>query len=465
MTATTLDRESAAPQKGRELFGHPRGLYVLAGTELWDRISFHGMQALLTLYMAEQLFQPDRVRRIVGFAGFRTVVEAVFGHLTVQGLATQVFGLYIAFAYVTPLLGGWLGDQVLGRRRAVVLGGLLMTCGHFCMAFDQSFLLALLFLIFGAGIFRSNLIPQVGALYDPDDRRRGVAFQLYASMINFGAFIAPLVTGALKVAYGWHFAFGFAGVGMLTGLIVYLLGQGQLPAHTPQRRGQVSAPLTRAETWAMARLGALVPVAALFWIAQSQVWNTYNLWARDHMELQVGAFTMPVPWLQSLDGLSPFFCLPPMLMFWAWQAKRGREPGDFTKMAIGCFIFGASTMLLAAAGLILDSHGRTPLLLAVAFHLSSNLGWLYFVPTITGFFAKAAPRAVTGTMIGVYNLSVFAGSIISGRMGSFYETMSPGAFWTLHAALVGLGGVIFLLVGWRFARAYVPTAPGGEGSG
>src|SRR6202012_4835312 len=106
----------------------------------------------------------------------------------------------------------------------------------------------------------------------------------------------------------------------------------------------------------------------------------------------------------------PFICLPPMLTFWAWQAKRGREPGDFVKIAIRCFIFGASTLLLAGAGLITDSHGKTPLLLAVAFHLSSNLGWLYFVPTITGFFAKAAPRAVNGTMIGVYNLAVFTGS-------------------------------------------------------
>src|ERR1700761_4789007 len=110
MTATTVDVTPAAPS--RELFGHPRGLCVLAGTELWDRISFHGMQALLTLYMAGALFLPGRVERIVGFPAFRAGVEAIFGHLTIQGLATQVFGLYIACVYITPALGGWLGDRV-----------------------------------------------------------------------------------------------------------------------------------------------------------------------------------------------------------------------------------------------------------------------------------------------------------------------------------------------------------------
>ena len=455
MTATTADDPMAAPAK-RELFGHPRGLFVLAGTELWDRISFHGMQSLLTLYMASQLFLPGHVERIVGFVPFRSGVEAIFGHLTTQGLATQVFGLYVGFVYLTPLLGGLLGDQLLGRRRAVTLGALLMTAGHFCMAFDQSFLLALLYLIFGAGIFRGNLIPQVGELYTPDDRRRGVAFQLYASMINFGAFAAPLITGALGAAWGWHVAFGFAGFGMLLGLIIYLTGQGELAAHVPRPKGVAAAPLTAAEVRMVGRLAALAPVAMLFWIAQSQVWNTYNLWVRDHIELQIGTFTVPVPWLQSLDGLSPFICLPPMLMFWRWQAARGREPGDFGKIAIGCFIFSISTLLLAGADLITDSHGKTPILLAVAFHLSSNLGWLYFVPTITGFFTKAAPRALTGAMIGVYNLSVFAGSIVSGRMGSLYETLTPNAFWALHAGLVGLGGVIFLLIGWRSGRAYEP---------
>ncbi|HEX3889076.1 MAG TPA: peptide MFS transporter [Phenylobacterium sp.] len=457
MTAVTA--EDIPALEGPQVFGHPRGLVVLAGTELWDRISFHGMQALLTLYMAEQLFQPGHVEKIVGFPALRSIVEGVFGHLTTQGLATQVFGLYVGFVYVTPTIGGWLGDQVLGRARTVTLGALLMTAGHFCMAFDQSFLLAMLLLILGAGALRGNLQPQVGELYPPHDRRRVVGFQLYASMINFGAFIAPLVTGALGKAYGWHVAFAFAGVGMLVGLIIYLAGQRDLPKSSLKGPRVVRPPLTPKERRIVLRLLALVPITALFWIAQSQVWNTYNLWARDHIELQVGGFAVPVVWLQSLDGLSPFICLPPMLMFWRWQAARGREPGEFIKIAIGCFIFGASTLWLAAAGLVTDAHGRTPLLWAVAFHLASNLGWLYFVPTVTALFSRAAPRAVNATLIGVSSLAVFLGSTISGRMGSLYETLPASTFWMLHAALVTLGGLIMLVIGLRFTRAFETDAP------
>ena len=457
MTAATAAADAQIER--RQVFGHPRGLLVLAGTELWDRISFHGMQALLTLYMAEQLFLPGHVEKIVGFPALRGAVDGLFGHLTTQGLATQVFGLYVGFVYVTPTLGGWLGDQILGRARTVTLGALLMTAGHFCMAFDQSFLLAMLLLILGAGALRGNLSPQVGELYPPHDRRRGVAFQLYASMINLGAFIAPLVTGALGKAYGWHVAFAFAGVGMLIGLIIYLAGQRDLPA-TPRRGARVvNPPLTPKERRIVLRLIALVPVIAMFWIAQSQVWNTYNLWVRDHIELQVGRFAVPVVWLQSLDGLSPFICLPPMLMFWRWQAARGREPGEFVKMAIGCFVFAVSTLWLAAAGLVTDSHGRTPILWAVAFHLASNLGWLYFTPTVTALFSRAAPKAVNATLIGVSSLAVFLGSTISGRMGSLYETLPAAGFWALHAGVVALGGVVMLTIGLRFTRAFETDAP------
>jgi POT family proton-dependent oligopeptide transporter len=457
MTAITGETD-ARPGQG-EVFGHPRGLLVLAGTELWERISFHGMQALLTLYMVGQLFTPGHVEKIVGFDAFRSTVEFIFGRLTTQGLATQVFGLYIGLVYLTPSLGGALGDRVLGRRRTVTLGALLMTAGHFCMAFDQSFLLAMLFLILGAGCFRGNLQPQVGELYGTHDRRRVVAFQIYASMINLGAFIAPVLTGGLGKAFGWHVAFAFAGFGMLLGLVIYLSGQRELAPEAPRGPKAARTPLTPAERRTVLLLLGLVPISALFWVAQSQVWNTYNLWVRDHIELQVGSFTVPVPWLQALDGLSPFVCLPPMLLFWRWQASRGTEPNEFTKASIGCFFFGASTLWLSVASFLTDAHGRTPLMWAVAFHFASNLGWLYFTPTMVALFSRAAPASVNATMIGVYSLSVFLGSTISGRMGALYETLTASQFWALHAGVVAAGGVILLLIGARFSRAFVTVGP------
>jgi POT family proton-dependent oligopeptide transporter len=446
----------------REIFGHPRGLVVLAGTELWDRISFHGMQALLVLYMVGQLFLPGHIETIVGFKAFRAVIEAATGPLSVQALASQIFGIYVGLVYFTPVLGGVLGDRVLGRSATVTLGALLMTAGHFCMAFDQSFLLAMLLLILGAGCLRGNLMPQVAELYAPEDRRRAVAFQLYGSMINLGAFIAPVVTGALGQAYGWHTGFAFAGFGMLLGLIYYRAGLRWLPPEAPRGPKAVRAKLRPDERRVVMLLLLVVPIAALFWVAQSQIWNTYNIWVRDHVDLQIGGFTVPVPWLQALDGLAPFLTLPPFLLLWRWQAARGSEPNEFTKMAIGCFIFGGSVMLLAAGAWITDASGRSPLLLAVAFHFASNIGWLYFAPSANSLFGGAAPRSVTGAMIGVYTTSVFFGSLVSGRLGGLYERLTAAQFWTLHAGVVALGGVLLLLVGGRLSRELKAAAETGR---
>jgi POT family proton-dependent oligopeptide transporter len=436
---------SAEAPDTRTIFGHPRGLLVLASTEVWDRISFQTMQAILTLYLAKQLLLPANVVKIVGFHEFQGAIEYFTGPLTTRALATQVFGIYIGLVYFAPMFGGMIGDRFLGRRASIVAGGLLMTAGHFAMAFDASFLLALLLLILGAGLFRGNLTPQIGELYDREDRRRTVAFQVYGAAVNLGATIGPLVSGVLAQSYGWHIAFGFAGVGMLIGVIIYLIGGRGLPSYQPTK--VVTAPKLNTEEWrTILFLLALIPVAATFWVAQSQVWNTYNFWVQDHIELHIGNWQMPIPWLQSLDGLAPLLTIPIVIAFWYWQAKRGREPNDFVKVAIGCFIFGAATWWLGLASLVY-THGRAPLLWAVVFHVVSNLGWVYFSPTMTAIFSRLAPASVNATMIGLLLFSVTIGSFVSGRLGALYETISPATFWTIHAAIVGLGGAVFLAIG------------------
>ncbi|MBW8816110.1 MAG: peptide MFS transporter [Caulobacterales bacterium] len=450
--ASEIVAERPAPAGGGLLFGHPRALPYLAGTEFWDRVSFHGMQALLTLYMVEQLLLPGHIEKVAGFAGFRAAIEAVTGPLSTQALASQVFGLYLGFALFAPLFGGALGDRLLGRHRAVVLGAVLMSLGHLAMAFDQSFLLALLLLILGTGCLRGNLPPQVGDLYDRDDRRRAVAFQIYGAGVNLGAFVAPLVTGSLAKAYSWHVGFAFAAIGMMVGLATYVAGQRHLPPEVRRDAAEARPPLTPQAWRRVVLLVGFVPLAAMFWVAQSQIWNTYNIWVRDHLELRIGGFEVPVPWLQSIDGLAPFATLPPMLLFWRWQAGRGREPDEFGKLALGCFIFAASTLWLAAGQFVTDAAGRTPFLWAVAFHLASNLGWLYFAPTCNALFSRAAPVAVTATLMGLYSVATSLGSVISGRLGGLYETMSPFAFWSLHAAIVAAGGLLILAYGGLLRR-------------
>jgi POT family proton-dependent oligopeptide transporter len=440
------------PRPFADVFGQPRGLVYLAGTELWDRISFHGMQALLVLYMVGQLLLPGHVERIAGFAAFRAAIEGVTGPLTVTALASQIFGLYVGLVYFMPVVGGVIGDRI-GRRRTVALGAVLMTAGHLAMGFDATFLVALVLLIAGAGCLRGNLASQVGNLYRDGDLRRDAGFQLYFTGINLGAFIAPIVCGFLGQAYGWHVAFGFAAVGMAIGLGVFLAGARYLPRD--RRADSVAAvPLTASERRRVVVLLTILPVLALFWVAQSQVWNVYNLWVRDHVDLVILGWTMPVPWLQAIDGLAPVVLLVPTLALWRWQRSRGREPDDVAKLAIGCLIFASGCAWLALAPV---TSGRAPLIWAITFHLLSNEGWLFFVPIALALWSRAAPASVNGVMVGVYYLSTFLGSVVSGRLGGLYETWSPQRFWLLHAGIVAAAGVVFLVVGGVLRRTLTPA--------
>jgi proton-dependent oligopeptide transporter, POT family len=447
---------SARSPNGRDVLGHPRGLFIIGGTELWERISFHGMQALLVLYMVDRLLLPGHVENIVGFTGFRAAIEGLTGPLSSQALASQIFGLYVGFVYLTPVFGGLLGDRVLGRRRAVALGAVLMTAGHFCMAFEASFLVALLLLIVGAGVLRGNLASQVGDLYSIDDRRREAAFQIYYGALNTGAFIAPLITGVLAQEYGWHYGFGFAGFGMLAGLVIYLSGGPDLPPDAARGSNVVRAKLSAKERRVVVVMVLMLPLLTLFWIAQTQIWNMYNLWARDHVNLAIGRWRMPVPWLQAVDALGVVVLLLPMLRFWRWQANRSNEPDDLTKLAIGCFLFGGAIAWLAGGQLAADAAGKVPLVWALAYHFLSAIGYLYFAPVAVAVFSRTAPASVNAMMIGTYYLSIFAGSTISGRLGGFYERLSSAQFWLIHAAIVTAGGLLILLFTPRLRRELAP---------
>ena len=328
----------------------------------------------------------------------------------------QLFGLWAGLVRFTPVFGGLLGDRLLGRRRTIMLGCVLMTLGHFCMAFDGSFLAALFLLMLGTGCANSNLFSQVGALYLPEDRRRDDGLQLYYFVLNCGAFIAPIICGWMGAALGWHQAFALAGFGMLAGLLVYALGERDLPPDPPRTAAAARAPLNPREWHAVRLLMLLMLVQAAFWIAQSQVWNVYNLWVRDHVDMAVAGWQVPIPWLQALDAIAPGLLLPPTLWLWRRQAARGVEPDAITKMAIGCLIFGCGMVWLALSELVYGGV-RVPLLWAVGFHMLSNWGWVFFTPIAVGLYGRAAPKSLNAMMIGVNSMAVFVGSTISGRIG------------------------------------------------
>jgi POT family proton-dependent oligopeptide transporter len=217
--------EDAAPLVAEDhvadFFGHPKGLWYLAFTEAWERFSYYGMQALLVLYMVKYLLLPGHVEKVVGFAGLRKLYPGVDG----QALASQVFGNYTALVYLTPILGGIVADRFLGRRRAVLLGALIMAAGHFLMAFEGAFLFALTCLVAGCGLFKGNIASQVGALYKSEDLRSADAFQIFYLGINAGVIAAPLIVGTLGEKVGWHYGFAAAGVGMLLSIGIFLAGQ------------------------------------------------------------------------------------------------------------------------------------------------------------------------------------------------------------------------------------------------
>ena len=194
---------------------------------MWERFSYYGMRALLVLYMVDYLIKNVRAGtvHVLGYGPLERGIEAVFGPQNIQPMASQIYGIYTALVYLTPLFGGMIADRLLGQRKTVVIGGVLMAIGQFFLAAESMFLVGLFFLIIGNGCFKPNLATQVGGLYPPGDPRLDRAYSIYYMGVNLGAFLAPLVCGTLGQKFGWGYGFAAAGVGMVCGLIVYLWGQ------------------------------------------------------------------------------------------------------------------------------------------------------------------------------------------------------------------------------------------------
>ena len=424
-------------------FGHPRGLAFLAFTQVWERFSYYGMQALLTLYMIHQLLLPGHVENIVGFAGFRVAVEAVFGPLTTLALASQIFGLYTGFVYMTPLLGAWLGDRVLGQRMTSVLGLLLMAAGHLLMASEAAFLFALLLLLFGAGFMKGNMYTQVGNLYRFDDSRITRAFSIYLIALNVGAFAAPLVCGTLGEVYGWHFGFGAAGIGMLIGLLTYLWGWRYLPADRLSKHAP-AVKLNRANWHAItAILLMLVPTIFLY-AATNQAYNLVIVWAEEHMNRSVLGMTMPVTWLLTFDGLMTIVGIAITIPLWRRLSARGAEPDTMMKFAIAGVLVCLAYVVLALGTYLAP---LVPAALVVLYFVLFDISFAWIDPPANAFVSRFAPASVATIMMSL-NLMIGFGlpNIIVGWMGRFYEPLGASAFWAVHAGIAAAGGALALVL-------------------
>jgi len=489
--------------KNREVLGHPAGLFVLFFSEMWERMSYYGMRALLVLYMVKYLLpDPEKMSNVIGFTALKGLLEMGFGPLETQPFASEIYGLYTGFIYLSPFFGGILADRVWGKRKSVYVGGSLFIIGHFLMAFESMFLPALFFLILGNGAFKPNISSQVGTLYKTGDPRRDGAFTIFYMGINIGAFFSPFLCknlanwicsylGITDPGMPWHIGFALAGVGMILGLTVYHFGRGLLPeeptvdlAPETEHRGILIktvgglllgmtaflailalpslikliliATIFAAIIWSIlqiddkldrAKVTSLVLVCmgtVFFWAIFEQQGNTLQIWADEKADwarlgLQPENF-------QSFNPMFIFIFAPLLNTWWAFRAKSGKKSSSVRKMGMGCFIIGVAYMIIPlASNLITVDKSLTNLFWLALTTWIVTMGELYLSPIGLSFVSKVAPARFLSMMMGLWFMSSFLGNYLSGRLGTLYSTLSQTQFFLVFAGLGVTVGVFFLL--------------------
>lgn len=412
-------------------FGHPRGLTVLFLTNMWEQFSYYGMRALLVYYMTKQL-------------------------MLAQGTSSYVYGIYTACAYFTPLIGGIIADRVLGKKRAIVIGGSIMALGHFMMTMEPLFYVALATIAIGNGLFLPGIPSQISDLYERGDPRAGRAYNVYYVGVNIGGFLAPLVCGTLGEIYGWHYGFGAAGIGMVAGLAIYLAGQRYLPQQAaPAPRAQVAdagAGLARDTILLLFALGVAVTV---FRSAYEQIGNTVMLWADTGVDKLAGSFSIPMTWFISINPLCVMLLTPLLLAYWRRREASGHIGPPTRRMATGAFIVGGSFVMLA--GLSWSAGDATVHWSWFAlFWVVLTIGELFILPTGLGLFARLAPPRFGATTVASWFLATFAGSLSAGVVGTLWTKMEHTGFFLLLAAICAVAAIALRLLDGR-ARHITPA--------
>ncbi len=450
MAFSTAERRRHTTKAANDLFGHPRGLTFLFATEMWERFSYYGMRALLVLYMVKLLLLPGHADNVIGLGALRYLFESMSGPLGVQPFSSHIYGLYTGLVYLTPVFGGMLADRVLGQHRTILLGAAMMAIGHFMMAFEPLFLIALTMLILGNGAFKPNMSAQVGGLYAPGDPRRDRAYSIFYVGINLGAFLAPLVCGTLGEELGWHYGFTAAGVGMTIALAIYLYAMPSLPPdelHKTMAAGIENKPLDRNERRGILALIALFVPTTLFWATYEQQGNTIVLWADDHTDRTINLILwhgeIPITWFQAFNPFLIFVFTPFIIALWAWQAKRGREPSTVTKMSIGCFGVTLANLIMVAAAWQAAGDEASWLWL-LGYFVVITLGELYLSPIGLSLVSKVAPARMVSMLMGLWLATSFTGNLIAGWLGGFWSSMDKTTFFLMIAGIALIASAVIL---------------------
>jgi POT family proton-dependent oligopeptide transporter len=479
----------------REVFGHPRGLLTLFFTEMWERLSYYGMRALLVLFMTDQMMSG--------------------GMALDDRTATAIYGIYTAAVYLVALPGGWIADRLLGAQRAIFIGGIIIMSGHFVLAVPSvyAFFLGLLLVVLGTGLLKPNVSAIVGELYTPGDPRRDGGFTIFYMGINLGAFLGPLVCGTLGQSpnFGWHYGFAAAGVGMLFGVVQFWMTKQSLgdaglePSSTGdaerdavgRRRGWLGVSvgllivvsvgllamsgaldlnplaISRQTTYLIAAMAVLyfsyllffaklesierkrVLVlivlflgASMFWSGFEQAGSSLNIFADRHTVLQWGPFTLLSTWFQSLNSAFIIIFAPVFAWMWVWLAKRNLNPSTPAKFGLGLVLLAIGFFMMVGASMIVASGEQalpTWLLFTYLFH---TLGELALSPVGLSATTKLSPKRFVGQMMGIWFLATALGNLIAGQIAGDFNPNDlqafPGQYWQIVLTTGGTGLILLV---------------------
>ena len=398
----------------KELFGHPVGLYILFFTELWERFSYYGMRALLTLYIATSA----------------TAIDPGLGWSNKDSI--WLYGWYTMLVYVAAIPGGWLADKFLGQKKTVMLGGFLLCIGHLVLAIPgtTAFFSGLLLIILGVGGLKPNISTMVGGLYKQGDIRRDSGFTIFYIGINIGAFLSSIIVGLVAFKYGWHYGFGLAGVGMLLGQTVFIVGQKYLK-HVGNFLGNsgnladkeaMKKPLDKIEKDRVIVLLISFLIVVVFWGAFEQAGGLMNLYtdAKVDRGISIGTWTeIPAAVFQSLNAGYIIIFGTLIGGFWIWWKKQGKESSSIFKMAIGTIImgFGYVFMMFASKEASLEAFGKAAMFWVFLAYLFHTIGELCTSPVSLSFITKLAPVKYASIMMGVYFAATGFGNKLAGSIG------------------------------------------------
>lgn len=427
---------SSAPSSARtntltSIFaGHPKGLGPLFFTELWERFSYYGMRAILILYMTSSTAQ--------GGLGFDVKHAA------------SIYGTYTMAVYLTALPGGLIADYLTGARMAVFLGGIIIACGHFSMVFSSLtfFYVGMALIAIGTGLLKPNISAMVGGLYKEDDPRRDSGFSIFYMGINIGALLAPLAIGYLAKGESfkgfltsmgmdptksWHWGFGAAGVGMILGLIVYLLNRQKLASvgnkvktrATSQTDDKVQPALTPGDWKRIAAIFIFFIFTILFWAAYEQKGASLNLFADRLTNTEIFGMKFPAPYLQSLTPLFVIMLTPVFSILWIRMKER--QPSSPVKFTLGMLFIGVAYLLMIPAAM-LTAQGRVSFWWLVGLYFLEVCGEMCLSPVGLSTVTKLSPPKLVGIMMGVWFLASSFGSKLAGYLSGFFVSDN---YWQL----------------------------------